>query len=439
METYPVKTAATQLALATEPRFLPLLINFVEHSARAFGLGDREALALTLAAEELFAYLANGAARDRDLRVECRGGGYEVTTIFTLADNTLDMRVFNLTSRVTLDQEDLPAEMGLLIAARMADRLRFSQKAGTFQLTLTKEKLYPPLDDTVSPPPPAPVPAVAARTPDAAELNILLRLLHRYSPGLLPAEFTHPGKVVDMVAAGTYRAAIAVDQAGRIGGGLFWRGRGDRLVECYGPYLFAQPPATARLLLDYGLGALAKSHAVGLVNRYPAPALPTEYFEALGVLRHYLTDGSIQDIPVHYRHLDEDAGAVAWSHPALWEFLNREYQRLAFARDLVPVTEAGEMAAPHSVLATECNRPAGEVTLRPLWWGRDAATNLKEHVRVLLGDGLRNLFFELDLGRSWHGHFTPALLAAGFSPRVILPYAGQGDVAVFQHDGEVAP
>lgn len=439
MEIHPVKTTATQLALATEPRFLPLLINFVEHSARAFGLGDREALALTLAAEEIFAYLANSAARDRDLRVECRGGSYQVTTIFTLADNTLDMRVFNLTSRVALDQDEMPAEMGLLIAARMVDRLRFSQKAGEFQLTLTKEKAYPPLDDTVSPPPPAPVPAVAVRMPDAAELSILLQLLRCYPPGLLPAEFTRPGKMVDMVSAGTYRAAIAVDQAGRIGGGLLWRGRGDRLVECYGPYLFAQPPATARLLLDYGLGALAKSHAVGLVNRYPAPALPTEYFETLGALRHYPADGPIQDVPVYYRHLDEDTGAVAWSHPALREFLSREYRRLAFARDLVPVAETGEMAAPHSVLATEFNRPAGEVTLRPLWWGLDAATNLKEHVCILLGDGLRNLFFELDLGRSWHGHFALALLAAGFSPRVILPYAGQGDVAVFQYDGEAAP
>jgi hypothetical protein len=328
--------------------------------------------------------------------------------------------------------------MGLLIAARMADSLHFSQKATEWQLTLSKDNAYPALTDAGAPPISSD-PAVAVRTPDAAELHLLLQGLRHFPLGRLPPEFAWPGKVVDMVAAGVYRAVIALDPAGRIGGGLLWRGQGDRLVECYGPYLFTQPPATAYLLLNHLLGALAKSPAVGLVSRYPAPSLPTDYFEALGVLRHYPADGPSQELPVHYRHLEEDGGAVVWSHPALREFLQREYQRLAFARDIVPVIAAGEKAAPYSVLAAEFNRPAGEVTLRPLWWGNDAEANLREHVRVLQGEGLRNLLFNLDLGRSWQGHFTPALLAAGFTPQVILPYAGHGDRVVFQHNGETAP
>ncbi len=426
-----------RLTIALNLRFLPLLTGFVESSAHAFGLEHSKALSLTLAAEEIFAYLANGAVRDQEIRVQCLGGGYYMAVTFTFAGNDLDLRVFNLTSRLALDQDEIPAAMGLLIAARMADRLHFSQKAGEWQLTLSKDNAYPALTDAG-----APLlssgPAVAVRTPDAAELHLLLQGLRHFPPGRLPPEFAWPGKVVDMAAAGVYRAVIALDRARRIGGGLFWRERGERLVECYGPYLFNQPPATARLLLDHLLGALAKSPAVGVVSRYPASALPTEYFEALGALRDDPADGPVEQYPVYYRHLEEDAGAVVWSHPALREFLQREYQRLAFARDIVPVIAAGEKTAAHSVLAAEFNRPAGEVTLRPLWWGNDAEANLREHVRALQGEGLRNLLFNLDLGRSWQGHFTPALLAAGFTPQVILPYAGHSDLVVFQHHGEAA-
>lgn len=427
-----------RLTVAVNLCFLPLLTSFVESSAHAFGLENSKALSLTLAAEEIFAYLANGAVRNQEIRVQCLGGGYYMAVTFTFAGNDLDLRVFNLTSRVALDQDELPAAMGLLIAARMADSLHISQKAGEWQLTLSKDNAYPTFTDRGAPPLSSD-PVIAVRTPDAAELHLLLQGLRHFPPGRLPPEFAWPGKVVDMAAAGVYRAAIALDPAGRIGGGLLWRERGERLVECYGPYLFAQPPATARLLLDHLLGALAKSPAVGVVSRYPAPALPTEYFETLGVLCDYPANGPGQEYPVYYRHLAEDAGAVVWSHPALREFLQREYQRLAFARDLVPVIAAGEKTGSHSVLAAEFNRPAGEVTLRPLWWGNDAEANLREHVRVLQGEGLRNLLFSLDLGRSWQGHFTPALLAAGFSPQVILPYAGHGDLVIFQHHGETAP
>ena len=242
-----------------------------------------------------------------------------------------------------------------------------------------------------------------------------------------------------MAVAGVYQAAIAVDPAGNPGGGLLWRWLGDRLVECYGPYLFGQPAVIARLLLDRLLGDLAKSPAVGLLCRYPAPDLPADYFEALGTLRHHAPDGSVTEIPAYYRSLIEDAGAIAWSHPALRPFLTSEYRRLAFARSLAPVDAAGEGVDPRSGLSAEFNRPAGEVTLRPLWWGADAEANLREHVRVLRQEGLYDLFFELDLGRAWQGHFAPALLATGFSPRVILPHAGQGDLLVFQHEDGAPP
>ncbi len=438
MDIQPERPATLRLVATLRPSFLHVCTGFVEQSARAFGLGEREALALTLAAEELFSYLAEGAAQDQDLRIECQGSGYEVTAVFTLPRHTLDLGAFNLTSPATSGDDEPSAELGLLIAARMVDRLWFSQKAGEFQLAMSKEKAYPSPDAPAFPLPEA-APAVAVKVPEAAELGLLLQRLRVLPSGRLPSEFSTPGKVVDMAAAGVYQAAIAVDPAGNPGGGLLWRWQGDRLVECYGPYLFGQPAAMARLLLDHLLGHLAKSRAVGLLCRYPAPALPADYFEALGTLSHHALDGSVTEMPAYYRSLIEDAGAIAWCHPALRPFLTREYRRLAFARDLAPVDLAGTTIAPHSVLSAALNRPAGEVTLRPLWWGADAAVNLREHVRVLRQEGLNDLFFELDLGRAWQGHFTPALLATGFRPRVVLPHAGHGDLLVFQYGDGATP
>jgi len=439
MEPQVAKIPATRLAISINRCFLPLCTGFVEQSARAFGLGDSEALSLTLAAEEIFNYLADGPACGQNLDIACLGNTFQVATVFTLPTNTLNLRAFNFTFRPALNEDQLPADLGLLIASRTVDHLQFDLKAGKFRLTLSKDKAYPALEHKPLLMPRA-EPAVTFRRPDPAELLLLLNGLMGLSPGRrLPPEFAQPGKVVDMAGAGLYGALIAVDPAGRLGGGLLWHRLSDQMVECFGPYLFGQPAATARSLLDHLLGVLAKTPAVGLLNRYPTPDLPSGYFEVLGAWGHHARDGSLPEIPVHYRSLEEDTGAVAWTHPALRAFIAKEYERLAFARDLITLSAAGERISPYSVLTTEFNRPAGVVTLRPIWWGEDAECNLREHVRVLRQEGLRDLFFEQDLGRSWQSHFTPALLAAGFSPMVILPHGGHGDLLMFEHRGGDLP
>ena len=65
--------------------------------------------------------------------------------------------------------------------------------------------------------------------------------------------------------------------------------------------------------------------------------------------------------------------------------------------------------------------------------GQDMGRNIFDHVRVLRAEGYRNLFIHLDLALGWHGALVPDVLAAGFAPRLVLPYASQADVVVFQH------
>ena len=131
--------------------------------------------------------------------------------------------------------------------------------------------------------------------------------------------------------------------------------------------------------------------------------------------------------------LGEDPGSEVWAHPDLEPFLRDTYRRHAFAREIRLTESQGEKRQPHSVFAVKFERAAGLVTVRPLWDGEDAKETLAEHVRVLQKDGIANIFFRMDLGRAWQANLTPALLANGFSPNLVIPYGGKGDLAIFQH------
>ena len=64
------------LSVEADTVFLKLATSFVENSATAFGMDYSEALALTLAAEEIFSYLCQSAAPHQDLEIRCLGGCY---------------------------------------------------------------------------------------------------------------------------------------------------------------------------------------------------------------------------------------------------------------------------------------------------------------------------------------------------------------------------
>jgi hypothetical protein len=186
-------------------------------------------------------------------------------------------------------------------------------------------------------------------------------------------------------------------------------------------------------LTDHCIGAIARTDAGGLINRYPTPELPTAYFEPLGSLTLHQRNGDALETVAYYRDLAEDLGLSVWAHSSIQAFLTSQYQRLVFAREIRPVTEEGESSSPFSIISAEFDRAPGRVTLRPIWWGGDAEETLTAYVQTLLREELPNIFFQMDLGRSWHCHFTPALMKCGFEPRLLLPYAGKGDLVIFQY------
>jgi anti-sigma regulatory factor (Ser/Thr protein kinase) len=427
------------LKMPVQDRFVPLAAAFVGQAAMGLGLDSEVADELALAAEEVVAYLARAGITAQPVAIECAAGSHFVEVRFSLPVRGIDLRAFNLTAEVNAEDEAGLDQMGLLIASRMTDRFHIARPAGgNLVLVLVKERPYPEIKAARQVEKPKALTSFSLQTPDAARIKWFIRLVHAcYPAALFPDDFRFPGKVVDMAAAGDYQLLLAEGAGGEPGGGLAWRWSGDKTVELFGPYIFneATDPQVACELMDACIGRVARTAALALVCRAPTPQLPQGYLEELGPLAG--TGRESGTATACFRMMVEDTGAVVWAHPDLTGFLQGEYRRLVFPREIQPAVSDGEAAEPFSVLSVETDRRLGQATLRPIWSGADAAHNLAGHVALLRQEGLNAIFFELDLGYAWQAGFVPGLLDLGFAPRTILPHAGAADLLIFELESAV--
>jgi hypothetical protein len=422
--------------------FLPLVTAFVEKAANCFGLGMDESLRLTLASEEVFMHLCRVVMPyGGPVQIVCSNGGYYAQAVFSLPTDAFDMRAFNLTVTLSMeDDADLDA-MGLIIASRSVDRFFLNREEGRdLRLTLIKEKTYPkPME--VPPAAVGPLAKTSLRPPRPEEVKFISQLAASYyDTRVLSDILLYPGKLVDMIGAGEYDSLAAVGNAGEIGGAIFWRRVGEHTVECFGPYVFNQDQASniPEELLEGCIGAVARTQCVGIINTRPTPEFSRRHFELLGTLDDYAPDGSFAPVQAWFRMLREDTGSAVWVHPGLDAFVRREYARLVLPREIRIDQPSGETLPPHSVLSAEFDRLQGRVTLRPMWPGADAEENIERHVRLLEAENILNVHFAVDLGQAWQTVFIPGLLARGFEPRIVLPYAGKADLVIFQLRGKHA-
>jgi anti-sigma regulatory factor (Ser/Thr protein kinase) len=433
------RTHQVYLNIYLSPDYLRLVTTFSEESAKAFGLSAAEAIKLTLACEEIFAYLCHAGRAEEIVTVEATNGGYYVQVKFLFKVHEFNPRAFNLTAKVSWeDMADLD-EMGLLIASRTVDRFYITgSPQQDVELVLIKEKSYPELVD-LKVPEIKEMKSFSIKSPDPESIKLFSRLVVvHYPSNLYLPVFRFPGKIVDMVSSGEYGATVALSAEGQMGGGIVWHWVGKKTVESFGPYLFNQPnqPVSSDLakgLVDSCLGRIAKTDAIGLIHRYSTSELPQGYFESLGSIDFVQPDGKIKPWPIYYRQIHEDLGCSVWAHPDLEDFLRAEYKRLFFGREIRLTRYEGEQRPPYSVFAPQFDRSNGQITLRAIWDGMDVAENLAQHIKVLRAENLPNIFFELDLAHAWQANMTQALLENNFRPRLILPYGGDADVVVFQY------
>lgn len=461
----PLSPPRLVLELPPDQAFLPTAAAAAENAAQVFGLDRGDALRLALAVEEYFTYLCRFAGREEPIRLTLTQGGTFARASFRFRAGEVSLRALNFAASVDLDGADgeaggEAAELGLLVASRTTDRSSLELSgADVYQLCAEVDRSYPVGQPVTSPQHLSP-PLGIEETPGAGLLQHgALLAAGRYPARLCPQCFQRPARFADMVASDQYRALVALDNSGHPAGLLCWRASGRRGVVFSGPYVFAEPAQaalgadTARLLTERFLSLVARSEAVCAFSERPTRDLPKGWFERLGTLLLPGQDDSGQNSlgqddspapaeqPAFFRHLREDVGGAVWAHPELMPFLQREYSRLAFSRDLLAAAPQAQSQLPaHSLLATALDRRRGMVVLRPLLDGRDFSANLAAHVAALntqadesADDPALAILLHLDLSEPWQAARYPALVENGFTPRLILPHGGNSDILVCQH------
>lgn len=425
------------LQLKAVMSFLPVATQCVETAAGAFGLGREELLKISLATEEIFSYLSSNVCRGEILDIRCVNGLSYVRVEFRFPVSALDMGALNIAASVPCASEEDLAEMGLAIASHSIDRLNIvAERQNRICLAIEKDKYYPPAPETSI----APVDVTGALTVEMPDTEGVKRYVTRVAQGppdpLRPPFFNYPGQVADMVAAGDCQIVTAVDVKGECAGGVLFRFLTARVIEMFGPHVFHQSREgeIAAMLLDACIARTARTKAIGLVNLTGLPPSSQSQFELLGLMNHYSQDGKSVAIQAFYRLLHEDPGCLVFTDECLKDYLQREYGRLFLAREIREVRDQGEMKAGASIFSAEVRRERSVANLRPLWPGTDPDANVKRHLRFLKEEAVNNIFFALDLGVSWHASLMTVLLTNHFRPALIIPFAGQADLVIFQYD-----
>lgn len=417
--------------------FLPVATQCVETAAGVFGLGREELLKICLATEEIFSYLSSNVCRGEILDIRCVNGLSYVRVEFRFPVSALDMGALNIAASVSCASEDDLTEMGLAIASRSVDRLNIvAERPNRICLTVQKDKDYPPAPEAFTAPTAA-AGELTVSTPDTEGVKCYVtRVAQGPFDPLRPPFFNYPGQVADMVAAGDCQILTVLDDRGECAGGVLFRFLTDRIIEMFGPHVFHQSREgeIAAMLVDACIVRTARTKAIGLVNLTGLPPSSQSQFEPLGLTDHYALDGKSIKTQAFYRLLHEDPGCLVFTDECLKDFLQREYGRLFLAREIREVRDQGERKAGASIFSTEMRRERSVANLRPLWPGIDLDANVKRHLRFLKEEAIHNIFFTLDLGVSWHASLMAVLLSNHFLPALIIPFAGQADLVIFQHD-----
>ena len=435
--TYSEAFMDTTLSLEIPPDigFARVLTTAAEALAVSRGMGKREAMRFQLAAEEFFTYLTQVAGAHGPVKATFTGKTYQACTSLRFQAERLSLGALNASFVAAID-DDVPHDLGLILAGRVADRFHLTRESDTcFVLHAEVDKIYPAVTAAPS--------AVSCRAPYKAgpesDPDALLQAAalaaSRYQAWHCPASFHTPGKFADMALAGHFSCVTATDAASRPAGLLCWSRSGEKGLCFSGPFVFApagDAPQVAGLLMDAFLAAVARESAEIVFSERATPDAPAGYFETLGSLTVFGQDCSCEQ-EVLYRHLREDAGASVWAGPGMEGFLTDTYDRLVMCRDILVAAPPASHERKRSLFSAMMDKGKGLAVLRPLLDGEDAADILAAHVTALAGKGIGNILFYMDLSRSWEAALSAPLAHAGFKPRLILPNAGRSDIAVFQY------
>jgi len=421
------------LKLLCDSTYLPVVLSFAEKASQAFGLGKKEIFAVRLSAEEIFTYLCR-TIQEKDVEIICKNCGYCIEMTF-LFKGEISLKVFNLTSSVFPDRTENLDEMGLLIVSRLADNFKIlKNQDGTMSLVLVKDKIYPEPGNDLKKICFEKSNSFTIKEPNNEQIKIFATSVCSFCDDMgVPDFFRFPGKLVDMVQHTDYTVLVAMDEKQQVIGGIIWHWISRKLIEFSGPFVFKEDFAESpeeQLIIGF-LESVGKSDAMGVYSQYCAGKLSDEYFEVIGRLPVYDHKAEKTEISVCFRQLKEDTGAVSWAGRSLQGFLENIYHKLFLPRKIATVSDMGETIPENSVLSVDFFRFRKTAILRIILPGKDMEKNIKDHVSLITRESYGNIFFELDLGIPGHAHAADALVKNRFLPALLIPCAGNGDMAVF--------
>ena len=426
------------LSLPLSTRFVPTLIQCVQSVGENFGFPASVFNRLSVAAEEIFAKVADHHGETL-VQVVMHNGIYRFTVDLSFQVDALDWRGFNITGdAVDLEQGDIE-ELGLLIAARMTDRLSLYRE-GSKSIGVRIERYLP--HQPITPLSPDPISDDAVVHLESADPNLATlfarMVVSTVSADKLPPALRSDGLLAAMIEAGDAALTLARDAAGRLMGGLLDWPEGSQVTAFAGPYCLGcngeVRAVVAERLVDNLLVKQARTHVLCVVSRHITPDLPSGRIEPVAFGKAP-TDVALGQ-RAWIRLIGEDPGALAWVYGPLRASLEQVYRDLALARVLhdVDLTERPG-THDHSVLSCEIDRLNGIATLKPLWPGQDAVENLRRHARLLSQEDLAVRELVIDLGSAWQASFLPAAVVCGFAPHTLVPFAGSGDLLFLRHAG----
>ncbi len=438
MENNMLNDLSLSMEIPPDTSFVCPVVNAAKTLAERMGIDQRENFRFQLTVEEFCLCLIGLTQADTPLRIVLTGKRYLLRVAFSFKASNLSLGGLNITAHAAVRVHgDPPRDLGLLLAAKAADRFRVEHEAGDrFRIVAEVDRRYPELAPGHAPENPRP-PFRLARAPDAARLSQAAALaMGAYPGGQCPASFRTPERFADLVADGEVACVCVLDATGQTVGLLSWMPCSEQALLFSGPFVFTPKEtrgAVAGLLVDTFLQTVARERYAIVLSFRATDDLPPGYFESLGSLQVRTGDGCGRQ-PVIFRHLQEDMGQAVWCGPGIEDFLRQAYDRLAMPRDILPVEESAGRPRRESLLGTNLDRCRDLAELRPFLDGEDMAANLGAHVTAIRDKGIRRILYYMDLAHPWEAALAGDLFRSGFTPKVVLPHGGQGDMVVWQHD-----